>query len=291
MNSRTRKKIVILSILLHILFFLIWEGAVKLNWFAFEVIPPEPDKATPIVFDLRQPERPREVIETPRDAKVTEQQKQAKFLSDKNALARNPETKPDLPVDEAFARGDFNTHELPKPRGPEGEKVPEEVKDRDKEEEEKETEEKPEESYGDLLRYYNVNQPLPKKEGVRNPALIVTHDNPESRALDMGGMSFNTYNWDFAPYLLMLKKRIQANIHPPQAFTLLGAISGQTLLRFKIYPNGEMQDLVILKYQGHESLMQTSNLAVEVSAPFPRLPSDFPEPYLEITAQFAYFVK
>jgi hypothetical protein len=67
-------------------------------------------------------------------------------------------------------------------------------------------------------------------------------------------------------------------------------ISGETLLRFKIYPNGQLRDLEILGYEGHESLMRTSSNAVEASAPFPKLPSDFPEPYLEVTGKFMYLI-
>ena len=119
----------------------------------------------------------------------------------------------------------------------------------------------------------------------------VTHDNQKTRALDMGGLSFNTYNWNFAPYLLVLKKRIRRNIFPPIAFTRLGMINGETLLRFKIYPNGELRDLVVLGYRGDKSLMDTSYNAVNISAPFPKLPADFPEPFLEVTGRFLYLIR
>ena len=61
-----------------------------------------------------------QVIETPDDAKVVEQQKQANFLSDKNALARNPETNPNLDIGEPFARGIFDSHDLPANMGIQG---------------------------------------------------------------------------------------------------------------------------------------------------------------------------
>ena len=47
--------------------------------------------------------------------------------------------------------------------------------------------------------------------------------------------------------------------------------------------------LEVLEYIGHKTLMETSVRAIEVSAPFKPLPVDFPEDYLEITAQFYYF--
>ncbi|MFQ5772553.1 MAG: energy transducer TonB, partial [bacterium] len=91
--------------------------------------------------------------------------------------------------------------------------------------------------------------------------------------------------------MLALKKKVEHNIFPPPAFIRMGIISGETLLRFKIYPNGEMKDLEVLEYKGHETLMQTSVRAIEISAPFAPLPSNFPEAYLEVTAKFHYFIQ
>jgi hypothetical protein len=119
----------------------------------------------------------------------------------------------------------------------------------------------------------------------------VAHHHPDSQVADSGGLSFNTYNWDFAPYMLELKERIRRNIFPPIAFSQLGLIDGDTVLRFKIYPSGELRDLELLAYQGHYSLMQTSTYAIKVSAPFRKLPGNFPEPYLEVTAKFTFFIK
>lgn len=305
MDPRRRKYIIVVSILLHVLFLLLWEGAIKLNIFKFDIVPEVVPQNEPIVFDLQQ-DRPREVIETPDDAKVVEEQKKANYLSDKNALARNPETNPNLKIDEAFARGDYNSHELPTIQGPIGKKQPQlkpvekEKKKEMAEKEKKQAEEIPdteppnvltETSATAFLREYVLNQPNPTNPGVQEHLPTVTHDNPESRARDMGGLSFNTYNWDFAPYMLALKHRIQRNIFPPRAFTHLGMISGETLLRFKIYPDGELRDLQILDYNGHKTLMETSSRAVQISAPFPDLPANFPEPYLEVTGKFVYFIR
>jgi outer membrane biosynthesis protein TonB len=91
--------------------------------------------------------------------------------------------------------------------------------------------------------------------------------------------------------MLALKQRIGRNIFPPLAYTMLGMIDGDTMLRFKIYPNGRLADLELLGYRGHRTLMETSRSAVTISAPFPALPADFPKPYLEVTARFSYFVK
>ena len=44
----------------------------------------------------------------------------------------------------------------------------------------------------------------------------------------------------------------------------------------------------VLKFEGHESLVETSVQAVENSSKFNPLPADFPENYLEVTGQFGY---
>jgi outer membrane biosynthesis protein TonB len=108
-------------------------------------------------------------------------------------------------------------------------------------------------------------------------------------AEDLGGIRFNTYAWEWAPYLLELKRRIQRNIYPPPAFTQLG-FGGTNQLRFRIHPSGRLEGPVILGYHGEKALVETSKKAVEVSAPFPPLPEDFPEKFLEVTARFDYFI-
>ncbi|MCP5103550.1 MAG: TonB C-terminal domain-containing protein [bacterium] len=300
MDPRLRKRIIIASLLLHLLFFLLWEGGVWLGLFKTDIPKPVPLEDNPIVFQLQEPQRPRQVIETPDDAKVVEKQTDANFLSDKNALARNPESEPNLAIGETFARGDLDTHELPKPEGPRGETLkPMEPADQQEEKKEREAREKtePPDPNESIIHTEEIVEEHEKRKqqklitGVQDQLPTVRHDNQLSRALDKGGMSFNTYNWDFAPYMLMLKRRIQRNIYPPAAFTHLGLIDGDTLLRFRIYPDGRMEGPQILGYNGHRSLMVTSNNAVKASAPFPTLPENFPESYLEVTGKFSYFIR
>lgn len=288
MNPRHRKYIILVSILLHVLLLFFWEIGIKLKLFDFDIIPKPQAETEPIVFDL-QPDRPREIIETPDDAKVVEKQKNADFLSDKNALARNPEADPEKELGEAYARGDFDSHDLPPTKGPPGEQQV--SPDTQKTEQlNKPTDSLLERSTKEAIKQYIQKQQQPVQPGVKERLPGVLHDNQDTRALDTGGLSFNTYNWNFAPYMLALKRKIRRNIFPPPAFTQLGLISGTTLLRFKIFPDGQMKDLSILGYEGHKSLMQTSNTAIEISAPFPPLPSDFPEPFLEVTCRFSYLI-
>ena len=111
-----------------------------------------------------------------------------------------------------------------------------------------------------------------------------------SDALEKGGIKFNTYAWDFAPYMLRLKRKVESHINPPFAFTRLGAIDGNTLIRFKIMQDGSLQDLEVVGSDAHYTLDDTSTRAITYSAPFIPLPKNFPEPYLEVTALFSYLI-
>lgn len=299
METQRRKYIVLLSILLHILILLLWESAIKLGILGLEFPQESTLNSQPILFDLQQPEGPRQVIETPEHARVEEQKNKARFLSDKNAIAKNQEAAPDLKIGEPFARGVIDSHELPFPGGtrqeqpapnpprPTGEEQPS-PQDTD---------------FKRLADYLDVSKIFPfskqesdsqkeaEKQGLPRVDPGALHKNLDSKSLETGGLSFNTYDWNFAPYMLGLKHKIQRNIFPPMAFTHLGIIDGETLLRFRIDRDGRMTKLEILDYRGHKTLMETSYNAVKVSAPFDALPLDFPEPYLEVSGKFIYFVQ
>jgi TonB family protein len=105
-----------------------------------------------------------------------------------------------------------------------------------------------------------------------------------------GALSFNTYDWDFAPYMLAMKRAIQSHLFPPYAFTHMGLVSGTNVVHFVVMPNGRIRDLSIVDSNTHFSLDRTSVRAIETSVPFLPLPKDFPEPYLDVTARFSYVV-
>ena len=291
-ESRAKRRVILLSVLLHLLFLAIWDSAVRLDLARLAPAAPPAVKSPPLVFDLQQPELPREVIATPDDARTTPAPQKADFLSDKNALARNQEPAPQLPLkDDPFSRGDLVSHDLPMPpRSPQAEaaaaKPPATASDRENED-------------TDPGREANADRTVPPdKKPESAPGRPFQFDLPSvphrqlaGRAAESGGLSFNTYDWNFAPYMLALKERISRNIFPPLAFSQLGMIDGETMLRFKIYPDGRLADLELLAYNGHRTLMETSRFAVSTSAPFPTLPADFPKSYLEVTAKFSYFVK
>jgi TonB family protein len=118
----------------------------------------------------------------------------------------------------------------------------------------------------------------------------VRRSNLRSSTERHGGISFNVYNWDFAPYMLAMKKKVESHLFPPYAFTHMGAISGTNVVRFIVLPDGRVTDLVVLDSDAHSSLDVTSLRAIELSLPFLPLPKDFPEEYLEVTAHFAYIL-
>ncbi len=113
---------------------------------------------------------------------------------------------------------------------------------------------------------------------------------PGSARASIGGIQLSTTEWDFAPYLLDLKRRIKQKWIPPIAFTALGAIHGYTWVRFRIFPDGRMEGASVIETEGHDSLHRSSLNAVKGAAPFRPLPKDFPDPFLEIEFGFYYLL-
>jgi len=232
------------------------------------------------------------LAETPETARREKPPASANHISDKNAAAQNPIAPDNLPIGAPFSQGSLReTDSDPRP-----EMTPERAENA-----------KPRKPADDAITS-NIETTRPidgvgsnfRREFLTGEDNHVTWpfvsrfdlglNNTSSRAPDLGSFSLNTYAWEYAPYLLWLKNRVQRNIHPPPAFTHMGIISGQTILRFRIFPDGTLQSLELRGYGGHKALMETSVRAVQLSAPFRPLPKDFPEAYLEITARFDYVV-
>ena len=73
--------------MLHILFFLIAEKTINFKLLGTADIPEEINE--PIVFDLSETEKPRQVIETTEDQRSQKKPEKPEYLSDKNTTARN----------------------------------------------------------------------------------------------------------------------------------------------------------------------------------------------------------
>jgi len=243
------------------------------------------------------------LVETPESARLQKPPERAAAVSDKNARAQNPEAPDNLPEGEAFApvRNDVFAEGGPegveagqaavvasgmtaqRPSPPPQPSAP------------VEEQEKPEQQ-GQLptvLRRFAppkfsrevIGQPMQPQVQPRAGG-----GQQDAKSRFIGDFSLNTYAWDYAPYILYMKRRMASNLYPPPAFTRLGIIHGSVVLHFKVMPNGEVQDLEVESYDCHRSLVETSLQAVRNSSPFKPLPQDFPEPYLELHWTFMYVV-
>lgn len=284
MTNRFYKWALAASILFHLATF--FGAGLLIHWHVVDLIPAEVDAAVepepePLEFEL---------VESPEDV-LTAQPDLTHLLSDKTARARNSETEEYLPLGEAFSEGAFDFKELPSDRSQQalsgsesesdaGESAPEVEDQRKQTSQIRPAREFTRESItGEESRPVATVQPQ-----------TLRYKQQTTGTPEIGSFSFNTYAWDFAPYLLALRDKIQRNIFPPPAFTKMGIISGETIVRFRIYPGGEVSNVEVLDYRGHRSLMLTSVNAVKFAAPFRPLPEDFPEEYLEVTGRFSYIV-
>ncbi len=285
MDKKVRKYTIIVSILLHIIIFFLAEKTVDFTLLGAKAIPEIINE--PIVFDLGENEHPKQVIETTEDQRSTKRAEKPSYMSDKNTIARNPDPGKELKSGNPYSEGDLNIPSLPEIMREGKPEEPKEKIDPDKKESVEKTKDNKNSISENMEEVPELNTSNPGGS-IRNQIL---HKNILAKVKELGGFAFNTYDWDFAPYMLELKIRIQDNLFPPIAFSRLGMIDGETLLRFRIYPDGSLERLTLLNTKGHKSLVDTSVNAVEISAPFPLLPDDFPKPFLEVTGKFIYFIR
>jgi outer membrane biosynthesis protein TonB len=107
-------------------------------------------------------------------------------------------------------------------------------------------------------------------------------------AESVGDFALSTYEWDWAPYWLDFKRKLNRVWYAPPAYYQLGLIHGYTIVRFKITRDGRMYDFKVLKQVGHSSLQQSSVNAIDAVFPFKELPNSFPNEYLEVTIKMIY---
>ncbi len=280
----------VISILLHLLGFL--------SYRLIGLVPLVPIRISELLKHREENERRMvfELVETPESARSQHPPKEAQLLSDKNTVARDQYARQDKPDGAPYSEGDLDIKQWPEatdqmaaaPAQPQREQTPQQPQQDPLVATARNYYEYPKFSRQELLKKDpSVGEPQPSERAPARPL----YDNRKFSVEDLGGFSFNTYAWDFAPYMLEMKRKVERNVFPPPAFTRMGLISGETVLRFKVMPNGEVKDLVVLQYTGHESLKETSVNAIKNSSPFRPLPADFPENYLEVTAAFTYYVR
>ncbi len=270
MKNKIRKITILISILLHILILLLFQIE-EINFL------------NPKISETQQPIEDRlvfELVETPQNADEISDQ-ESNYVSDKNSKAADQIEK-DLPeTDNAYKQGMVEIPEFTQQVQPE----------------QKQEERQEQTDVSGILSELRQNKKsfMETYEAKKEMQILndqnVDYKNLLSEVKNRGGMSLNTYKWEFAPYLLEMKRKVQAHNNPPFAFTHLGAIDGDILLRFKVLQDGTVQDLEILKSTAHYSLENSSTRAIEFSAPFKPLPENFPKEYLEITALFSYILR
>lgn len=128
----------------------------------------------------------------------------------------------------------------------------------------------------------------PGRPGGANPP-VPEVDQRLTRAEAGSAFSLNTTAWRWGPYMERLKRAIEGHIAPPAAF-YYGTAAWITRVRFRIAPDGTLTDVRLLDHQGVDDLQYVATDAITDAAEYEPLPTDFPEPYLEITANFYFNV-
>jgi len=275
--KKIRRLAILLSILFHLLLIFIFQEAERFDLLSSEVPLEKIPAEDQLVFEL---------IETPDHIPEEEPIEESPLVSDKNTVARDENIEEFPDTQEPYSQGEsvFKEYEQPEII-PVPESEPQETG-------EKEPEESEDENIDEDLVSYNQEElneeDSPSNESIEESREKQNLENLISSANEKGGVSFNTYDWDFAPYMLAMKKRIESNWHPPFAYTHLGAISGINVFRFTVLPSGKVINLDMLESNAHYSLDQSSSMAISGSSPFMPLPLNFPEETLVVTITFSY---
>ncbi len=256
----------------------------------------EPEtSSTPLIFEL---------VETPDDA-IQQEPENAYLVSDKNALARD-EHEGDLEEGEAYSDGEVPHRVFAGDPDAGGQQAAQSEDQQDQQEDEAESE--PWNPVLDWAGSYFDSQRRQARDtrdgessmlqpqiGPPSPQKRFTDDLDYEQRMTgadaRGSISLSTYEWNYASYILHMKKRLKSNIFPPAIFTYMGGISGETTLMFRVWPDGQVTDLSVIEFNGHKTLMETSVTAVEKSSPFRPLPDNFPEDYLELRWTFFYYTR
>ncbi len=201
-----------------------------------------------------------------------------------NPVAADPEkgSKEVLPGDRTSTQGDWP--------------IPEEPADQRHEGEPEETEEKPsdENRKPKVEEWWNEEAPsiLRVAEGPAGDRGFdfnqVEQGKPGVGVSFVGDYSLNTYEWNYAPWMKTFMSELQRHWKAPYAYSYLGMIHGQTILKVVVARDGRLKSLEILDTEGHQSLHEASEAAMRSFAPYASLPPGFPEDDLEMTWRLIY---
>lgn len=250
----------------------------------------------PLTFELVDSEQPRELVESPEDARVQDPPRDAKFLSDKNAQSQDQQQMTQLPEDQAYSEGlsEFNTYQGGPSRP--AQQAPSDQQDSESREQnaardgtpvyEKSPMQMGKQPFSkELLQQTSPQRAQPGPEGYTDD---MNRDNRESDARALGGVSLSTYDWEYAPYLLYMKRRLKDRLYLPQTFVRDGAITGDVTIQFRLMRDGKVKHLKLLGNLGHSAFIAPTLNTVQASDPFKPLPTSFPDPYLDLTWTFVY---
>ncbi|MBN1825800.1 MAG: TonB family protein [Candidatus Eisenbacteria bacterium] len=267
-NRWNLKRALLVSLVLHLLApILVSHLGKATGWLKAEELP-APERREPIVFEFVEPSPGPEAEVAP----------ESDLVSTKSTEARSP----DAPGSER--------NDLPVSRGESPIKESRPAASAEEPQEAAPAPEKPQEE--------GESPAAAARPSIRSPSTIRSNvsrsieesrsDNREGRRAIPGDLSFNTIDFEFAPYLLELKRRIEAHWFPPVAFRGGLPYRGDTVVRFAVDREGNLTLLERVSGADHESLDTAALSAVRFGAPFPPLPENFPEERWVITCTFYY---
>ena len=312
LKQRSYKIALGVSVVIHILLLLLYKPLAGISGF-IDLAESEETVAEPLTFELVDPNEPQELVESLEEARVDAPPEDAQFLSDKNAQAQDMLENSNVPDGLSYSEGvsEYKTFAGGGPVGdptamPQEEQMQPDETDGQESGDDQEVKEGEEDPYraGDVPLLSQSLSSQQKKfskdvlRGTTNPASPFASpysddanwDNQESNAEALGGISLSTYEWEYGPYLLYMKRRIRDHLYPPTAFVQMGVISGRVTVSFVLRRDGAVRDLKLIGNQGHNSFIDPSLNSVRASDPFKPLPDTFPDPYLELTWTFVYSV-
>lgn len=100
-------------------------------------------------------------------------------------------------------------------------------------------------------------------------------------------ITLSTYEWEYAPYLQVLKRRVYKYWSVPAAY-YMGLIGGETKIKFTISRNGKMTYFNTLGHYGDGVLRKSSEDVVHAIFDMPELPPDFPDQELTLVISLYY---
>jgi TonB family protein len=137
-----------------------------------------------------------------------------------------------------------------------------------------------------------VCQQNPPNEPHPTPYGVSKHYSEDAACKTASGAEIlnGTQGIDFGPYLKKVTKAIKRKwlpLVPPIARSPIDK-QGQTEIRFKIYPDGRISELIVEHSSGDISLDRAASDAITEASPYKRLPKQYKGPYLELRMGFFY---